>query len=364
MANGKPACNHWAQFKCNYGDNCNFSHDGPGGPGPGAPPGPAMRQKKSDICQHWMQGRCNYGSSCSFSHAGPGGMGSGRQGTMMTQQVGGYGPAARMQGNKQAISIAQQALSTMGIDLNSLLAVAGIHSGGMMQQNMGMMGMGMGGGAGMMGQKTKVCSHWREGKCEYGDNCRFAHTGPGGCTERGQQQMASAQAEFEDQGDPSQRPCTHWTMYKCEYGDSCRFSHDGPGGPSGGAMGAGGGRSATQSGSKQDRPCMHWAQHKCNYGDRCQFSHDGPGGPSPEGEFFQASKPQRFAPFDESFIFEAFREVSDRPSDPQQPSCMLLHYVPPPFVCECNASKNWHAACEPLAACQKWSGTSGVICRA
>mmetsp|Transcript_37963 Transcript_37963/g.82202 ORF Transcript_37963/g.82202 Transcript_37963/m.82202 type:complete len:151 (+) Transcript_37963:704-1156(+) len=87
-------------------------------------------------------------------------------------------------------------------------------------------------------------------------------------------------------------------------------------------------------------------------------------GPRQRGSSSRPPSRSASHPIDESFIFEAFREVSDRPSDPQQPSCMLLHYVPPPFVCECNASKNWHAACEPLAACQKWSGTSGVICRA
>eukprot|EP00930_Biecheleria_cincta_P066455 TRINITY_DN5257_c2_g2_i1.p1 TRINITY_DN5257_c2_g2~~TRINITY_DN5257_c2_g2_i1.p1 ORF type:complete len:408 (-),score=72.87 TRINITY_DN5257_c2_g2_i1:42-1265(-) len=109
---GQRPCTHWANFKCNYGDACSFSHEGPGGPAPGgAPtgaPGVATVQQPQNVnlttmpevdvqtlmkqlgmdgtaagvsdrggnpngppCKHWAIGKCNV-AVCNFSHEGPG----------------------------------------------------------------------------------------------------------------------------------------------------------------------------------------------------------------------------------------------------------------------------------------------------
>lgn len=81
-------CAHWAAFKCEYGTGCRFAHEGPGAcssRGPLQPPPPttphpflaahggSLAPKKDRLCNHWQAFKCNYGDACQFSHAGPGG---------------------------------------------------------------------------------------------------------------------------------------------------------------------------------------------------------------------------------------------------------------------------------------------------
>lgn len=113
------------------------------------------------------------------------------------------------------------------------------------------------------GHKTKMCQHWQQNKCNYGDACNFSHDCAGGASDRGvfpgvaqaQAQSASSALLGADvfnadlfaalglsqdgsmsieqqprQKYPKTHPCKHWSMYKCNHGEDCGFIHEGDGG--------------------------------------------------------------------------------------------------------------------------------------
>ena len=63
-----------------------------------------------------------------------------------------------------------------------------------------------------------VCYAWKEGRCDRGDSCRFAHSedadrgGPRG---------------HDDRGDRPRGVCFDWQAGRCDRGESCRFAHEG-----------------------------------------------------------------------------------------------------------------------------------------
>lgn len=280
MASDRP-CLHWQRFRCSYGASCSFSHEGPGGPASstgatpmglavqglhavgGAEPGfsafsprhqvvravhtqlPALEissapSPRKRVCSHWQQFKCSYGSTCSFSHDGPGGL------------------------STEALH-AEAALAPKQHSAPPAIAADG-----------------------------RLCLHWQQFRCSYGDTCSFSHDGPGGLSPRTQQQqqdMALAEAAAAAEAArtrPRKSICLHWQHCKCNYGDACSFSHMGPGGLSAEASRAQqeaafaetAAAAALQNSSPQPgtRVCLHWQQFKCTYGAVCSFSHDGPGG--------------------------------------------------------------------------------------
>lgn len=62
-----------------------------------------------------------------------------------------------------------------------------------------------------------VCYAWREGKCDRGDSCRFAHSEDG----------AGDFRRDDRRGDRPPQVCYDWQRGQCTRGDSCRFVHEG-----------------------------------------------------------------------------------------------------------------------------------------
>ena len=56
-------CYLWAKFRCPYGNDCKFDHDGPGGC---LIKGEASKKKQK--CFAFKKGKCNKGDDCPFSH--------------------------------------------------------------------------------------------------------------------------------------------------------------------------------------------------------------------------------------------------------------------------------------------------------
>jgi len=63
-----------------------------------------------------------------------------------------------------------------------------------------------------------VCYAWREGKCDRGDSCRFAHS---------EDASAGDFRRDDRRGDRPPQVCFDWQRGQCTRGDSCRFVHEG-----------------------------------------------------------------------------------------------------------------------------------------
>lgn len=80
--------------------------------------------------------------------------------------------------------------------------------------------------------KSKVCHHYLRGTCAFGDRCKFAHvsqqsTGPTyaryGQQHVSQQSTGPIYAQYGRQQQP--RVCEHYLNGTCRYGDRCKFEH-------------------------------------------------------------------------------------------------------------------------------------------
>jgi len=236
--------------------------------GQGQGQGEEQKPRNTRICNHWQSGKCNYGAACQFSHEGPGGVSDRGVYPGVAAKVA---DAANQAAVPPAMSQANSALASLGIDFNSLLQASGVST-------MQVPEILQAAAQQMAAQRAQM----------------------GGATTEEQQLLAELSAGVTSpQASVAMkptRPCQHWEQFKCNYGDSCKFSHDGPGGPSPrglypGLIHAQRSQGSFEGGVQVDRssrpPCSHWAMHKCNYGANCKFSHDGPGGPagsSPGGD--------------------------------------------------------------------------------
>jgi hypothetical protein len=55
----KKPCRTFAAGKCNYGDDCRWSHD----------PNMKVPEKSTSDCRNFKAGRCNYGDTCKYNHS-------------------------------------------------------------------------------------------------------------------------------------------------------------------------------------------------------------------------------------------------------------------------------------------------------
>lgn len=154
---------------------------------------------------------------------------------------------------------------------------------------------------GLAKYKTKFCAHWQQGKCNYGDACRFSHDCLGGQSEKGihpsvlhaqapaggmlSQELLEA-AGLGGQMDaavlsilaatPDQLPAA-WPP-QIDQLPAASPPQIGPASPP--PL-----RQAAPNGRPKTKLCIHWQQFKCNYGDACNFSHACTGGPGDRGVF-------------------------------------------------------------------------------
>jgi len=170
-------CAHWEQFKCNYGDSCKFSHDGPGGPSPrGVYPGLVHAQKGLGFADP-VAAQMN--TSRRSSNDGPGGLAAGESGfdSQGTWHAGGGDIGAA-----QGIVLNSHMQQVLGINQGTHPRQKAVTNGGSFIA--GFPSDGGGGGGGGERFKTKVCAHWQQYRCNYGDSCGFKHEGLGGCVEK------------------------------------------------------------------------------------------------------------------------------------------------------------------------------------
>lgn len=109
-------------------------------------------------------------------------------------------------------------------------------------------------------EETNICYLWSKQRCPYGEECKFSHTGPGGC-------LPVTNGD-KDNGTKKKGKCFAFKKGKCDKGDDCPYSHDFE--PT----------IATKESSSKDTPksekdCINWkSKGKCRKGDACPYRHD------------------------------------------------------------------------------------------
>jgi len=105
-----------------------------------------------------------------------------------------------------------------------------------------------------------VCFLWSKFRCPYGDECKFNHSGPGGCEE------IKLPVSLEEKK-KKQKCFSFKTKGKCKLGDKCPYSHDFD--PKVSVK-----ETDTERDSK-DKDCISWkTKGKCRKGETCPYRHD------------------------------------------------------------------------------------------
>jgi len=100
------------------------------------------------------------------------------------------------------------------------------------------------------------CFLWANFRCPYGDDCKFAHEGNGGCL--------PPKTDTDPTASKKKKKCFNFRKGKCKAGDACLFSHDF--------------EVQEKNFDKRDdldKDCITWKKKgKCNKGDACPYRHD------------------------------------------------------------------------------------------
>jgi len=270
-ADDRSICRHFLEKKCTFGDLCRFSHEVTALT---APPGSKHEDDRS-ICRHFLEGKCNYGDLCRFSHE--------VHELLAPVPVQAVSQDSTMRGDDRSIcrhflegKCNYGDLCRFSHEVHELLAPVPVQA---VSQD-----------STMRGDDRSICRHFLEGKCNYGDQCRFSHgqessllAGPMTVDDR----SFPCRHQTVPQGAPSNlddRPqCRHFLEGRCTYGDMCRFRHGGescaaPALPAAFAAQHRAAPAPMRPQPMDDRPiCRHFLESKCTYGDHCRFSH------SPDG---------------------------------------------------------------------------------
>jgi RNA recognition motif-containing protein len=110
-------------------------------------------------------------------------------------------------------------------------------------------------------EDMNVCYLWTQKRCPYSDECKFTHSGPGGCLE---QNTTPSDGKNGKKG-----KCFAYKKGKCTKGDDCAFSHDFE--PSTATSTT----TATTKKEDSEKDCINWkTKGKCRKGDKCTYRHD------------------------------------------------------------------------------------------
>eukprot|EP00985_Skeletonema_marinoi_P003967 scaffold1738_cov198-Skeletonema_marinoi.AAC.10 len=114
------------------------------------------------------------------------------------------------------------------------------------------------------GADKNVCFLWKKFRCPYLDNCKFSHTGEGGCIEKKDDATASSSKK-------KQKCFAFKKSGTCKLGDDCPFSHD----ISKPAESTKESTTKPQAKDKSQTDCINWKNKgKCRKGDKCPYKHD------------------------------------------------------------------------------------------
>ena len=118
---------------------------------------------------------------------------------------------------------------------------------------------------------VNICYLWTQNRCPYGENCKFEHSGPGGC-----QTSESTSTSKKSK----KQKCFAYKKGKCKRGDDCPFSHDfvpsvtnKPTTTS--TVTAEEPEKPVSQTPKSEKDCINWkTKGKCRKGDKCPYRHD------------------------------------------------------------------------------------------
>ena len=108
--------------------------------------------------------------------------------------------------------------------------------------------------------ETNQCYLWTQGRCPYGNECKFKHNGPGACS--------VPVAKPADDESKKRGKCFAFKKGKCIKGDACPFTHQVQ-------MPSIQMEEPNTSIPKSERDCLSWkSRGKCSKADNCPYRHD------------------------------------------------------------------------------------------
>ena len=194
---------------------------------------PAFRTK---LCAHWHAGKCQYGDRCIFAHG--------------VSELRSFGDPDMVEAGAGPPSLSDETIPA--------------------SEN--------------PAYRTQICTRWMEGSCQYGDRCNFAHGEEQlrqfGGTGSGVTRFAPVDIKSRS-NDPAYRTklCTRWAQGACQYGDRCMFAHGEEQLRAFGGIDSSQAPRRTTTAAENSDPafrtklCTRWLQGSCQYGDRCNFAH-------------------------------------------------------------------------------------------
>jgi hypothetical protein len=109
---------------------------------------------------------------------------------------------------------------------------------------------------------AQLCYLWSQNRCPYGDDCKFTHSGPGGCR------------IIEKSSTKKKGKCFAFKKGKCTKGDECTFSHDFE--PENKNQESKEEKEQSKKNTPQsEKDCINWkTKGKCRKGEKCPYRHD------------------------------------------------------------------------------------------